>query len=362
LRIFSALFFCLFLTAQTGCASRIGNVVLPLKEFQSSAIIDAFLQERFAEDAELNPNAVLMVAVSRDGVTESFRYGDSTQYDKAYAIGSLSKTLTAALVAKLVREGRLVYEDKVHGSRIRSLLTHTAGIMDFGMDIDSLVAYSGFAWDGHGLYRAVDRQRLERVEQACAEDEFRYSSLGYSVLQKYLEERFKTSFATLMADEILKPTGMSRIQADPPFHERADGYPGEYPLFMRQGTRIPLEYSSQNSYMLAAAGYWARLDELVKLTESLRLGADYWSDLQTPVVDEGLGKRATVGLTLEKVNGVELAYKRGLSFGHSVYIGYYGQISVVVIRNSLRMTDEVGHSLLLGLGPQPGLTVMHQDE
>lgn len=87
-------------------------------------------------------NAVITVGVIRDGKAEWTVYGkDGAELPKTlhtYEIGSLTKTVTASLVMKLVDEGKMSLDapisdylelpERAHYPTIRELLTHTSGL------------------------------------------------------------------------------------------------------------------------------------------------------------------------------------------------------------------------------------------
>ena len=136
--------------------------------------------------------------------------------DTPFAIASLSKHFTAALVLMLEEDGLLSCEDEIgrhldlpakfRGIRIRHLIFHTSGIPDY-LDIDNKIAN----YD-HPTDRIIrSGQALEIIEalplQPCG-IEMVYSNSGYLLLGKIVETATGLSFADLMRQRLFGPVGM----------------------------------------------------------------------------------------------------------------------------------------------------------
>ena len=126
-------------------------------------------------------------------------------------IGSITKTVTAIAVLKLVEQKRLsLSETLAHiwpdapadkaDITIHQLLTHTGGLPDeVGTDREPL-SRDGF----------VDR--LMRTDLADDPgDEYHYSNAGYGLLAAIVEKRSGKSFETYLDEDILEPAGLDHI-------------------------------------------------------------------------------------------------------------------------------------------------------
>ena len=134
-----------------------------------------------------------------------------------YNVGSISKTVTAWGIMRLVEQGRIGLDDPVErylrrwhlppssfdpdGVTIRRLLSHTAGLStpsvreyDSGERVPSLV---------EALSDSAGVQQL-----APAGTAWRYSGGGYEILQLLIEEVSGRPFAQFMRAEVLLPLGM----------------------------------------------------------------------------------------------------------------------------------------------------------
>ncbi|MBT8401121.1 MAG: class A beta-lactamase-related serine hydrolase [Rhodothermia bacterium] len=152
-------------------------------------------------------------------IAEGKRVTPSTGFN----IGSISKTVAAWGVMRLVEEGRIELDAPVQryltrwqlpeseydatGVTVRRLLSHTAGL--------SLHGYPGFGPDDElptieaslsGDTNGSDDVRLIMEPGS----QWRYSGGGYTMLQLLVEEVTGRSFADYLLDAVLQPLGMTR--------------------------------------------------------------------------------------------------------------------------------------------------------
>ena len=161
--------------------------------------------------------------MSADGTVRSYGYG-STMLARAtlptartrYAIGSITKTFTATLLAQAVAEGRLRLDDDVRryltgeypnlefaGQPIRlsHLITHLSGLpRNFP---DSAVPTSGA--DRDRFYRELHRVVLDTIPGA----RFSYSNAAAQLLGFILERTYGQPLEALVAARIARPLAMS---------------------------------------------------------------------------------------------------------------------------------------------------------
>ncbi|HEX4976894.1 MAG TPA: serine hydrolase domain-containing protein [Nocardioides sp.] len=143
--------------------------------------------------------------------------------DTQYKIGSVTKTMTAALVMLARERGELALEDPAGrfvpqlpfpDASLRSLLAHTAGLSaeprgpwwerSAGPDA------AGFVAAHDGANRVLEPGAL-----------FHYSNLGYGVLGQVIEAVTGQSWRDALQEQLLDPLGMTRTtyQLDPPHAE-----------------------------------------------------------------------------------------------------------------------------------------------
>jgi len=143
--------------------------------------------------------------------------------DTIFAIASMSKTFTAALILGLVDDGKLSLDTKVAAIlpnvrlgtparaippavTVRMLLDHTSGLADyfFGQGIDkALMANRGATWTAE--------QALAYVGKAVGKpgSSWHYSNTNYVLLGLVAEKTGGAPFAELVRDRLLDPLGLS---------------------------------------------------------------------------------------------------------------------------------------------------------
>jgi serine-type D-Ala-D-Ala carboxypeptidase/endopeptidase len=151
----------------------------------------------------------LVVGLVHDGRSEVRGYGKAGQSgglpdgESLFQIASVTKPFTALLLAQLVAEGKVAYDDvaitfKDKPVTYRQLVTHTSGLPLLASNLP------------HGsmeeFRRFLGEYSLTR-EPGCR---FEYSVLGYSVLGLCLSEKCGSgTFEASLTSRVLGPLGMS---------------------------------------------------------------------------------------------------------------------------------------------------------
>jgi D-alanyl-D-alanine carboxypeptidase len=152
----------------------------------------------------------------------------------AFELGSVTKTYTAALVLRLVAEGRLGLEDRLSrwhpdledAGRItvEQLLNHTHGLHDPLQAPDfvpTVLAEPGRHWT---LADVTTRMRAPHFEPGTG---WRYSNTGYHLLGAIVESVTDSAFGAVMRARLLEPLGLASTwygSADPPGTDLAAAY------------------------------------------------------------------------------------------------------------------------------------------
>jgi D-alanyl-D-alanine carboxypeptidase len=167
--------------------------------------------------------------------------GRKVTADTAFAIASMSKTFTSALILSLVDDGRLSLDTKVAtilpsvrlgnpgvpippGVTVRMLLDHTSGLADFffGKGIDAaLLAQRGATWTAAQALAFVGKP-LGKPGRT-----WHYSNTNYLLLGMLAEKVVGKPFATQVRDRFLDPLKLdgAYIQvAEKPSGPIAQGY------------------------------------------------------------------------------------------------------------------------------------------
>jgi CubicO group peptidase (beta-lactamase class C family) len=218
-------------------------------------------------------SGVIMIRRGEDQpVALTFGYADWVDgtpmtAEARFPTGSITKSLTAAMVRRLIDEGRLSADAPVsryvpeltgYGAvRIGDIISHTAGLArDFPADAlpdarsDSLVAWLG-----------------GQTAPGPGPHEYAYSNLGYGILAVVVERVMNARFETLIATEFLVPLGMndSRIA-------RSDAGQGRNVPTGYAAGPLPLDLRAPmpDSPGLGAAGLVAPMRDLLRLADAVR--------------------------------------------------------------------------------------------
>lgn len=173
------------------------------------------------------------VAVIRDGVRTLHHFGETVlgagvapNRDTLYAIGSVTKTVTGTLLARMEREGTVELDDELgdlltpdwqlpaerRGITLVQLATHHSGLPEG--------APGGEAGYRYGSYPDDMKALMDSLEQCGSNtcryplnvwDDGVYSNYGYAVLSEALaRESGSSSVQGVLSNKVLNPLGMSR--------------------------------------------------------------------------------------------------------------------------------------------------------
>ncbi len=133
-----------------------------------------------------------------------------------FEIGSVTKTMTAAMIALSAVRGRLALDDPIGRwldagpnaeLTVRELATHNSGLPAVGPSRMNAAASAADPWAGYGFAEA---ERDLRAVTIAPGHPHRYSNLGYQLLGLILERADGRSFAQLLSEELFEPLGMTR--------------------------------------------------------------------------------------------------------------------------------------------------------
>jgi CubicO group peptidase (beta-lactamase class C family) len=158
------------------------------------------------------------------------KYRSGAPADGRFEIGSVTKTMTATLLALLAADGTLNLDDEAgrwlragpnSGITLRQLATHTSGL--------PAVAPNFRPADPDNYWAAFTAELAEEgLRQAPLTPGRQYSNFGYQLLGLVLERAAGQDYATLMTDRLLAPlsmasSGVGRAGAGTPLPGHAGG-------------------------------------------------------------------------------------------------------------------------------------------
>jgi CubicO group peptidase (beta-lactamase class C family) len=131
--------------------------------------------------------------------------------DGRFEIGSVTKTMTATLLAGLVGDGTVALDDPIGrwleagrnaGITLEQLATHTSGLPRLAPNMLPL---------GSNPYRRFTAERAQRGLRVAIRrpgSPYAYSNFGYQLLGLALERASGRAYQDLLADRLLEPLGM----------------------------------------------------------------------------------------------------------------------------------------------------------
>jgi len=193
---------------------------------QDADVIDAFSRQ-IAADVEADGIGGITAAVFRgDQVlwAQGFGWADPANRVPAgvrtiYRTGSISKSVTAILLADLVEEGKVALDDAVvdylpeaagfgdpptgmEPITFRQLASHTAGLIR-EPELEGAAAGPIEDW-GYKILASIPHTRFYTMPGT----RYQYSNIGYGVLGYALQRAAGTSFMVLVEDRLFEPLGM----------------------------------------------------------------------------------------------------------------------------------------------------------
>ena len=168
-------------------------------------------------------DARITVGIIKDGESSFKVYGADAQVLPAenyiYEIGSLTKTMTAALVSKAVSEGKLSLNatidaylplsERKNYPTIEELLTHTSGYSAFYFETPMIGTFFSGKNSFYGISRDMVLEKCKSLNMSNDSYGFTYSNFGYAVLGLVLEAVYSKDYTALLNEYVQKELGMT---------------------------------------------------------------------------------------------------------------------------------------------------------
>lgn len=182
--------------------------------------------ESLAYTTQNNPDAVITVGIIKNGQVSFRVYGEDGRELPAelhtYEIGSLTKTVTAALINKAISEGRIDLEDTIDNylplpsgnqyPTIKELLTHTSGYWGYYFESPMITNFLIGRNDFYGITKEMIIDQAGQFSRAQESYDFTYSNYGYAVLGLVLEAVYDTDYTTLVNDFAQNDLGLTNTK------------------------------------------------------------------------------------------------------------------------------------------------------
>jgi CubicO group peptidase (beta-lactamase class C family) len=264
-----------------------------------------------------------------------------------FRIASHSKTFTATAIMQLVERGALRLDDRIGqylpwleegeaaAATVRQLLSHAAGLIRDGSNADHWQLYRPFP-DVDELRRMVE----DGGQVLPANDSFKYSNIGYSLLGLAIEAAGGMPYKEYVTKHIVRPLGLVSTgpETDEGMRDRlVTGYARSFPGF----TRTPLP-DVETGAMAPATGFYSTAADLCRYASAHFLGnGRLLSDaskreMQQPAWAIDLSdERYGLGFAIAEVGARRMVGHGGTFPGHATRTLFdpHDELAVVVLVN-----------------------------
>jgi CubicO group peptidase (beta-lactamase class C family) len=220
-------------------------------------------------------------------------------------LGSITKSMTATLAARLVEKGALSWDDTVgdvlgatapvmrdayRDVTLRHLLSHRSGL-PHNISVLDYLRYEARNPDPRAERRDYARRALAMRPEGPKEATFNYSNNGYVVAGAMIEARLGRPWEDLLQGEVFRPLGMTSAGFGPPGADgRLDQPVGHMKALLgdERVSKAPDKSGADNPAVLGPAGtvHCSLVDALRYLTahqtRSDFLTKASWAALHTP--------------------------------------------------------------------------------
>jgi CubicO group peptidase (beta-lactamase class C family) len=283
----------------------------------------------------LNIPSVSLALIDQDKIAFTRAYGAGITPETLYQAASVSKFVAAVGAMRLVEAGQIELDQDVndaltswkvptngfdHKVTLRGLLSMTAGIgvpgflgYELGAPLPNLTQI---------LYGVPPANSPPVTVIADPGSAYHYSGGGYEIAEVLMIDASKTPFPELMAELVLKPTGMGRSTFVQPLPAdlTGDAAGGHY----ADGKNLPGGYHVFPEH--AAAGLWSTPTDLAALL--LTIGRSWRGESSLFLKPETTRETMTrqnggpygLGAAIGEADGALVLMKRGQNVGYQAYL------------------------------------------
>lgn len=334
---------------------------------------------------EKQVSGMVVAVIQHNGPVEFHSYGvtDSRHRypitpDTLFALGSLSKGVTAEVTTLLVNQGVLRWDDTLaqllpadtplsddaRKITLLQLATHTSGLPRQPMDLLTLENLLRYFSTGENFYTQLDNDTvLSSLADFTAHEARvpRYSNIGYALLGYIVQHQTGESIPSLANRLIFQPLQMNNSSFVPTtlnaYPYRALGHAGDQPKLIRRGKLTPDWTFRQN--MVGAASLYSSARDLAGYARAHFASQDnavlarVFADVSRTQFYRQK-EAANIAWVTDTLADRQVTYQVGYIGGYSSYIGFdkQNQNAVVVLQNSFNWSNYLGHTILSQLARQ----------
>lgn len=372
----------------TGCNSTLSQIEMPAAQ-RAQAVVGYYARGinpmivQYMQEKKVS--GMVVAVIQHNGPVEFHCYGitdDRNRYsvtsDTLFALGSLSKGVSAEVATVLVNQGMLNWSDTLEvllpqGTPLSAdarkitllqLVTHTSGLPRQPMDLLTLENLLRYLSTGENFYAQLDEDSvLDYLADFTAPDARvpQYSNIGFSLLGYILQRRTGETIQSLAQRLIFQPLAMNNSSFTPKqlrnYPQRALGHAGDQPKFITRGELTP-DWTFRRNMVGAASLYSSARDLAVYLRAHIAPTGNAELDRAFADVSHTWFYRqkeaANIAWVSDNYSTQTITYQVGYIGGYSSYIGFdkQHQNAVVVLQNSFNWSNYLGHTILRKLAEQ----------
>lgn len=293
------------------------------------------LEKIWQNIAAKNPQVAISIGFVENGKENYFNYGTLSKNSKqpvdqntTYEVGSVTKLLTANIIAQAENEGKLKVDDFIDNYlpkeyvlseaikskiKISDLASHQSGLPDF--DFKKLLqqnAKQPLDLDSQALH-----QILNDSTKLIDYGNYRYSNSGFIILGKILEKVYGKDYNTIVREKILTPAKMQNtFTTDFKVKNSVTGYDSE---------GLEKEFLNWNTLTAPAGLLKSKTSDMIKLVNLLLDKKGTITNATTAAETtyfKNTSKEIGLGLEMERSATDLFFYKTGNTLGCSSIIAY----------------------------------------
>jgi CubicO group peptidase (beta-lactamase class C family) len=223
----------ILLVALVACSRLVPKELAKLPLTNASNSLDSSQARAVFDCAQYFPNgtqlSICLITSDSEKYVGIQRRNDSLVYidnsDSAFEVGSITKTFTAVMLAKLVYEGKVdlnepiknilpvqLHQSALNGKEVTllHLANHTSGFPKEPDNISTDWAIPGSPYQSYDIAKLYDYLSNRLTLQSTPGEKREYSNLGGGLLGYLLTLKTGKSYEALLQESICKPLGLHR--------------------------------------------------------------------------------------------------------------------------------------------------------
>lgn len=325
------------------------------KNYQLSKASTMSFKEALVTTTRNDKNAVITVGTIKNEKIDYTVYGKDGKIlpkkTHVYEIGSLTKTFTAALVAKAISEGKIdlkasiadyldLPRDKTYPS-IEELLTHTSGYkahyIEGPMIVNMLSGQNPF----YDISDEMLQKKVADITLSADDYNFSYSNFGFAVLGQILEKVYGQDYQSLLNDFSQTELGLTHTKIS-----KQDGDLGHY-----------WKWKSDDAY-LSAGAVTSDIVDMLSYAKMQLDGEKYFLESHRSLkkIDVNSEQYQKMGIRLDEIGMAwfidkdkKIIWHNGGTSHYNAYLGFNTKTNTAVVVLSNLAPEKRISATILGI-------------